>query len=327
MNTSFFQDLDPYFTTTPDTNSNTSPQYTAQTGFQNTAPLISSSANPAPNTWHGGVWSRGGYADNTIDSTISGGGNLASTNSSVQTQLSGFQVGIDGGLYNIQNSRMNVVVGLMGGEVFANSSSVGASAQTNVPFIGGYAALTGKGFTGIIQIRHDQFDMTLDNPDLAVVNQKLNANGMVYSGEASYVFPLPNNFFVEPSGALYVSRINIDNEPLPAFATPVVASFDEYQSTLGRLGLRGGELMTVGDITLQPYASASVWHEFQGQTTANVALFPSITGTPVGTFGQFTLGLASQVPKLNITSYIRVDAREGEDIHGWGLTAGARYSF
>ena len=105
LNTSFFQDLDPYFTTTPDTNSNTSPQYTAQTGFQNTAPLISSSANPAPNTWHGGVWSRGGYADNTIDSTISGGGNLASTNSSVQTQLSGFQVGSTGA-YTISRTRV-----------------------------------------------------------------------------------------------------------------------------------------------------------------------------------------------------------------------------
>ena len=114
LNTSFFQDIDPYFTTTPDANSNTSPQYTAQTGFQNTAPLISSSANPTPNSWHGGVWSRGGYADNTIDSTISGGGGVTSANASIQTQISGFQVGIDGGLYNIQNSRFNVVFGLMG---------------------------------------------------------------------------------------------------------------------------------------------------------------------------------------------------------------------
>ena len=188
-------------------------------------------------------------------------------------------------------------------------------------------ALTGRGFTGIVQIRHDQFDMSLDNPDFAVVNQKLNANGMVYSGEASYVVPLPNNFFVEPSGALYVSRIDIDNERLPAFATPTFASFDQYQSTLGRLGLRGGETFVVSNITFQPYASASVWHEFQGETTANVALFPSITGTSVGTFGQFTAGLAAQVPKLNLTSYIRADFREGEDIHGWGLTAGMRYSF
>ena len=45
--------------------------------FQNATAFLGSPVNPTPNMWYGGVWSRGGGAEMTTETTSSGGGALS----------------------------------------------------------------------------------------------------------------------------------------------------------------------------------------------------------------------------------------------------------
>jgi hypothetical protein len=101
-----------------------------------------------------------------------------------------------------------------------------------------------------------------------------------------------------------------------------------------RAGVRVGTSLTAGSIGLQPFVAASVWDEFAGNTTSSftcncqlAGLFPvgvNISGTRVGTFGQFGLGTAAQILNTGWLGFVRADYRTGENIQGWDLI---RYQF
>jgi hypothetical protein len=99
----------------------------------------------------------------------------------------------------------------------------------------------------------------------------------------------------------------------------------------------------------QPFASASVFHEFAGNVTSTAASLPNgafatvgvcplcvvtpitLTGanstTRVGTYGQYSLGLAAQVANTGWLGFVRVDYRNGHNIEGWTGNGGLRYQF
>jgi Autotransporter beta-domain len=314
--------------------------------FQDASALLGSPANPAPNTWHGGIWSRGGGAEVTTETTSTGGGAFSSADTRFQTSLGGVQFGLDGGLYNINASGMNVHLGITGGSAWGYSSENGSSdpnAPLNVsgsatmPFYGLYAAATGQGFSGTVQWRHNTFDMQLNNPDLGLHNSSLNANGNTFSAEAAYAIPLPYNFFLTPSAAVFVSNTGINN----LYASPLAApntwfTFDNLNNTLLRVGGRLGMNYTFNDnLLVQPYLSGNFWHEFDGSTTTNfyqvstagLSTLPGIYSNGVGTFGQFAIGFSTQSPKSGFTSFVEADLQTGSNLQGWGLTAGLRYSY
>ena len=54
---------------------------------------------------------------------------------------------------------------------------------------------------------------------------------------------------------------------------------------------------------------------------------PAVTTNSVGTFGQVSLGFATQSPKSGFTSYLQADLRVGSNIQGWGVIGGLRYSY
>ena len=90
--------------------------------FQNAQAFLGAPTNPTPNLLYGGIWSRAGGAAITLESTATGGGSPYSTETKSINDIGGFQFGIDEGLYNINNSKMNVHLGLTAGEAFASSS-------------------------------------------------------------------------------------------------------------------------------------------------------------------------------------------------------------
>ena len=91
----------------------------------------------------------------------------------------------------------------------------------------------------------------------------------------------------------------------------------------------------------QPFASASVFHEFAGNVTSNYTslnaqlvaggvpfTFNQTTSTSrVGTYGQYSLGLAGQIVNTGWLGFVRVDYRNGDNIDGWTGNAGIRYQF
>ena len=52
-----------------------------------------------------------------------------------------------------------------------------------------------------------------------------------------------------------------------------------------------------------------------------------VTTTRVGTFYQASAGISGQVLNTGLLGFVRGDARFGENLSGWSLLAGGRYTF
>jgi hypothetical protein len=282
--------------------------------------------DPTPNLVAGSVWSRGVGAEMVISGASSAGAVGSFNASRLDTHLAGAEFGAEAGLFNIENSGMSLHFGVTGGEAFASTSDrdlAAATGNTRAPFVGGYAALAGNGFFGVLQARHSWFDMALTNASLEVVDQQQSAEGMTYSAEAGYHLGAAGGVFVEPSAGLYLSRFRIGSE-----ATNVgVLSFGALRSELGRLTLRTGTSLTVGPVELEPYLAGSLWREWQGATTVSIPGGPTLAQAGIGGFEEASLGVSSSIAKLGLTTYAQLDYRIGDLVRGWGVTGGARYNF
>ena len=332
--------------------------------------------NPTPNETSGGVWGRviGGRVDEkssgtfsgSIDTTIPftglGGPSSAQVNcnSDVRMSYGGFQLGQDIARLNIGGGGATLHLGVTGGYAEANAQDRAGSGFTGnfeIPFAGVYAAYTNGSFFADILGRADFYQMSLSAPDAALQNQRLNGLGGTVSTSAGYRFDLGNNWFVEPSGSFIYSKANLDTLSLPGgfgsfqnpiFLPPATLAMAPIESILGRIGARVGTTYNALNITWQPFATASVWHEFAGNTTATYnapafplnnlgfpGLFPNglfpISGTlsnsRVGTYGQYSIGVAAQANGSPLLGYLRVDYRNGSNIDALGFNAGLRYNF
>jgi opacity protein-like surface antigen len=320
--------------------------------------------NPTPDETSGGIWGRaiGGRVDNTSSGTFTGTINefgvpvsgSINCNSDVRMNYGGFQLGQDIARLNIGGNGATLHVGVTGGYAEANAQDLGGSGFTGnfqIPFAGLYAAYTNGRFFADIMGRTDFYQMSLSAPDAALHDQRLNGLGYTLSGSAGYRFDVGNNWFVEPSGSLIFSKVNIDTLSLPGgfgnvqnpfFLPPATLAMNPVDSTLGRIGVRVGTTYNALNINWQPFATASIWHEFAGNTTANyVAPLFSIGGTlnptppaagtlsntRVGTYGQYSVGVAAQAVGSPLLGYLRLDVRDGSNIESLGFNAGLRYNF
>jgi hypothetical protein len=79
------------------------------------------------------------------------------------------------------------------------------------------------------------------------------------------------DWFIEPSAGIIISRIKVDpfnfltaGPPFPA-GTGVSGTLqlNDIHSDIGRLGLRFGTTVNAGNVIWQPFAAVSVWHELR----------------------------------------------------------------
>jgi len=348
---------------------------TANTAFltQSTA-FVSAPGNPAPNQEGGGIWSRGIGGEITTKSTsttsnvtLGGVGVPGAVTCNNETKLSfaGAQVGADTSIlnYNGWNLHVGSTVGYIGAKARDTSSAGplnpnGGTFTDNlqVPFAGVYAAATRGGLFIDGQIRAEYYQNRLNDPIVAgIFDQKLDARGLSFTGNIGYNQPLQNNWFIEPSAGIVVSKVKVDplnvtgTLVLPASFTPGVTfpgklQIDDIKSTLGRLSLRGGTSIASGNMIWQPFAIASVYHEFEGTVSssfdsgpataqslgpvlASVAPAGRISSTTVGTYGQFGVGIAGQLVNTGLLGYVRADYRTGDNIEGYSVNGGVRYQF
>jgi opacity protein-like surface antigen len=187
---------------------------------------------------------------------------------------------------------------------------------------------------------------------IGLFRQQVGANGYSISTSAGYNFALGNNWFIEPSAGFIYSHTNVDtfNASGGAITQGIVTAFSTapIESEIGRLSLRVGTTVQRGNIIWQPFASASVFHEFASNITTSGVTLPgalgavvvppvfglvpvTVTGTNstsrVGTYGQYSLGLAAQVANTGWLGFVRVDYKNGDNIEGWTGNAGIRYQF
>jgi outer membrane autotransporter protein len=261
----------------------------------------------------------------------------------------GFQAGVDLGRFNLGASGVNIVVGITGGllESTADELIGSGSFKFQVPFVGGYAAATWGNFFADAMLREDFYRVTPPLLGATTSIPDVNGNAFNIMGEVGYRFDI-GNYFVEPSAGLVFSHLSSFSftEFGLGGTSPglgVTLTTNQIDSLIGRAGVRVGTTVTAAGFNWQPFLAASVWDEFEGNTTSSAVCncfaftqhqpMPvpdtgvNISSTRVGVFGQFGGGTAIQIPNTPWLGFIRGDYRTGDDIHGWDVVGGIRYQF
>ncbi|WP_175492662.1 autotransporter domain-containing protein [Methylocapsa palsarum] len=308
--------------------------------FQNASAFIAEPPHPAPNQWNGGPWVRfsGGQNDVSATTSAQNPGGTAFAPSKVRTNFNGFQTGIDLGVANVENTGWNTHLGVTAGQVLLNTNDLllgGVNSASQVPFIGIYGALTGHGFFADFQVREDFYDLKLTNPAANLSDENLNGKAFAANVSAGYRWELPQSWFIEPSGALLYSQLHTDTLTVkldPSGDSTGSLNFTPFNSLLGRLGFRVGTTYVLDkfELALQPFGTASVWHEFEGDTHTNFVSGSTIVPlavTRIGTFGQLGLGVSGQVLQTGFLGFVRGDWRFGENLSGYAVVGGLRYQF
>ena len=279
----------------------------------------------------------------STNTALFGGGSVrVSSPARVDTGFSGMQVGIDAGVFNIDNTGWNLHLGLTGGEVFADGTQkIGTQtrANFNVPFIGIYMALTNGPFFSDLNYRHDYMSNRFTDTVAGLNNRALRIESNSVSGSTGYRFDFESLFgtelpyFIEPSGSMSFTDTSVGGFPVIGGQIKI----NDIQSVLGRFGVRVGTAFQATDqLALQPFITGSVWNEFAGNvrtrfTSQNIAADPTafvpILTDRIGVFGQVGVGTSFQVLDTPIIGYIRSDFRFGDKLEGYALNGGLRYQF
>jgi len=317
--------------------------------------FVSAPADPAPDQPGGGVWARGvgGQANisstsNSVGFSTQGGAviNTAATNCNNQQRqtFAGAQVGTD--IARLNYAGWNLHLGTTAGYLSSRTTdNAGFGNDFEVPFWGAYFVATKGRFFADLMVRQEFYNINLNNPTLAFSNQPVGAHGWSISASTGYNFDLGQGWFIEPSAGFIYSRTSVDSFTAPGVAganftgiTGVVQT-DDVSSQIGRASLRVGKAIATPTVVWQPFASASVFHEFAGDVRSNYTSINGLfaggpftfnqgtTTSRVGTYGQYSLGLAGQIVNTGWLGFVRVDYRNGEHIDGWTGNAGIRYQF
>jgi opacity protein-like surface antigen len=330
--------------------------------------FIGSPANPQPDQEGGGVWTRGvgGHLNTSTPSTtgnISFGGPVQGSDISCNTRtredFAGVQIGTDFARLNVDgwNLHAGSTIGYLGADTHdatlpgLNPGPPTFQDSLQIPFVGLYGAASYGGLLVDGQIRGNFFQNAVSDENHGLSGQQFNASSISLTGNVAYNQSLGNQWFIEPSAGIIWSRTTVDPLNVPGTILsgevgpsgipipPWLLTVNDIENTLGRLSVRVGTTVTSGNVLWQPFASASVFHEFQGGVTASLTTnfaaihvaSPTLTSTVLtdglGTYGQFGLGVAAQLLNTGWLSYVRVDYRSGEYIDGWSANGGLRYQF
>jgi outer membrane autotransporter protein len=308
--------------------------------FQGSSAFITGPTDPRPNHWAWGPWIRYSAGESRVDAhgvaTLPFGGNQTA-DARVKNDFSGFQVGVDTGLYNINGSGYSAHLGVTAGVIDANARErVGAtSVNFDIPYFGVYGAITGNGFSADLSVRRDNYNMRVTNETARVFRDKLDGEGTTVNASIAYKHQLSNSFFVEPSAQLIWSRTSVDS--LDLGEQPGLSGnfgqfrFRDIDSLLGRVGVRVGTTFQLGSFGVQPFMAAHLWHEFEDHAQATFVA-PGNVDIPlsvnrVGTFGQVGAGVSAQLLQTGLFGFVRGDVRFGDRIEGTAFNAGLRYQF
>ena len=271
---------------------------------------------------------------------------------SVRETFAGMQVGQD--ISRLNWNGWNLHLGTTAGYLASHANaSTGATSDFQVPFFGTYVVATHGRFFADLMVREEFYTANLNDPTVGLFGQQVGARGLSVAVSSGYNFALANDWFIEPSAGFIWSRTKVDSFNISGGvgAMGIVSSFTTapIDSGIGRLSVRAGTTISSGNMIWQPFASASLFREFAGNVTSTASSLPNgafgtacvfifcqtvpltLTGTNsttrVGTYGQYSLGLAAQVANTGWLGFVRVDYRHGDNIDGWTGNAGIRYQF
>jgi hypothetical protein len=104
---------------------------------------------------------------------------------------------------------------------------------------------------------------------------------------------------------------------------------DDIESILGRVSVRIGTTVVVGDVAVQPFVTGSVFHEFAGDVTATAVRTEggvlTTSTSRFGTYSQIGVGAATVFGDSGWLGFFRADYKTGENVEGDGVNGGLRY--
>jgi opacity protein-like surface antigen len=323
--------------------------------------FVSAPTNPAPDQPGGGIWTRGLGGEVTTKSVTSNSAVATSTgpfggtltdkcNNSLHQYYSGVQVGTDIAKLNVNgwNFHLGTTAGFLGSTATDNSSGFGGlRTGVEVPFLGVYAVATYGRFFADVMVRKEYYNLNVDAPNFGLSTQPVGAHGYSISASAGYNHAMANNWFIEPSAGFIYSNTKVDSFNVaiadPQFGGTIggTVATNDVTSQIGRLSVRVGTTVATPNVVYQPFVSASVFHEFAGDVVANFAFCPTCAfvgpfpvqfsqtsrTTRVGTYGQFSAGLAGQIVDTGWLGFVRADYKIGDNINGYAGNVGLRYQF
>jgi fibronectin-binding autotransporter adhesin len=329
-----------------------------QAGFhQPASAIVSRPDSCTPNQFMGGPFIRLSTGKTSTDlggsGDIAGGGSPFTAQTKTDSRFSGFQVGADFGVCNIQNTNWNLNFGLMGGLVTAKSTSnsrtpspvvggadlrTSTSSDVDVPFIGIYSFLTNGPFTFEVNLRKDFYSAKITTPDASTSSffvgpdTKLKGQGLSFNTSMSYRFNFAERWYIEPAVGFSKGSTKFGNLRLATSATDALI-FDTTDSLLGRIGINiGAAFSPTESLIVVPFATASVWREMGESATAHAIVGAAgqtfnVRTDRVGTFGQVGAGVQFKIVGTPLLGFVRGDVRFGQKIDGKAVNAGLRMQF
>jgi len=317
--------------------------------FQAASAIVSRPEDPRPNQIGGGPFIRisAGDSRTKLTGAAIGGGIVSESHTKTSMDFSGFQVGADLGVYNINNTGWNFNFGAFGGvaETSAKgvsvtpspgggSTVVNTSMKVKVPYVALYSFLSNGPFTAEVNVRRDFYDGTVASEGLGVnfvnPNTSLKGLGLSVNANMSYRVPVFETWYVEPLIGVSKGRYTFSNVQLASAPNDQMA-FNPTSSWLGRAGVNVGTNFVVSDkLVLAPFVHASVWREFAGDSKAQAqvaGLSFDVATQRVGTFGQVGAGLQFKVLDTALLGFVRGDVRFGEKANGKAVNVGLKMQF
>jgi hypothetical protein len=322
--------------------------------FKPSSGLISAPVDPDKNQFGLAPWIRtnGGISKIDTKGTIyQPDGTSVDAPATIETSYYGYQVGLDAGLFNIQDTGGNVNFGLTGGQIFGKSDQKNFANTTdfNSVFYGAYAAYTKGPFFIDLQVRQELMDYTVnvDDPIFKIKGGDVEGKRLSIGGSTSYTIPYKDWSFIPATGFTY-SQSSTDDLLVPRNIllnqNEARVRFSDVESLIGFGGLTVSRNFFFKDdrIRLSPFITATAYHDFAGDIDATLTMDPSSPNPVVlpvkterlKTYGELSFGanLLALTGKINgvdrlIIGSVRGDVQYGEDIVGGSVTAQFRMQF
>lgn len=290
-------------------------QAAANVGDQQVTPTADT---PAPATYPGsGIWFRGYGGEYDRDGGVE-----------YDQDLWGAEGGIDFVVSDGGDGHGAIIVGVLGGYVGSRMDfdSTGDKADFEGGTLGAYATYVNGAWYADLLVKANLLDIdystSFNDPDSDGETDALSLGVRLDTG---YRFDMDGGFFVEPQATL--AYVNTDFDDFSALETDI--EFDDGDSLRGRLGLRAGMSWDSSSMIFEPFLTASIWHEFEGDNAVTLTNGGVVTvgDEPEDTYGEVGGGINMIEADGGMSFFAKVDALVGGDIESISGRIGGRFSW
>ncbi|MDH7974363.1 hypothetical protein QH494_19410, partial [Sphingomonas sp. AR_OL41] len=299
------------------------------------SPFVTMRNDPPASATRFSLWVRGGggHTNETISSTLVGGGVTYTGSSRIRTVHEAAQFGADLGFLNLGGHGWNVNVGLTGGWYDGQVALTTVDRiKVETPFLGGYLVVGNGAATVEGSIRKEWRHYKLAMPTLfgAAGTQKVEGSATAYTLRASYRVGGATGFAATPFASFHYADTAIDAvqiDPLSVW-TPGSDQTKVGQAGL-RLSWRGGNPTGV---TFEPFVSAARLENWSSGDSSSFAF-----GTPVTNFSldtvswknamRYSVGLIGTAAGGRVSGFVVGNVNDGSRLKSFTVNAGLRFNF